>query len=135
MVSLPVGDYVKHSDYAALQARVVELANLDCEAATHVESVIAMRTGFTGDPPYVGWKGLGLALNEALDAKEAAEQRVATLEPLLSEAESIPDYDAGLLNDWGGGNVEWWQDYLRAEIARANEHWRACVAQLKEGRG
>lgn len=37
----------------------------------------------------------------------------------------ISDYDAGLLNDWGGGNVEWWQDYLRAEIARANEHWRS----------
>jgi hypothetical protein len=35
------------------------------------------------------------------------------------------DYDAGLLNDFGGGNVDWWQDYLRAEIARANEHWRA----------
>lgn len=35
-----------------------------------------------------------------------------------------PDYDAGLLNDWGGGNVEWWQDYIRAYIGRANEHWR-----------
>ena len=62
-------------------------------------------------------------------------QRVATLEALLSEAESIPDYDAGLLNDWGGGNVEWWQDYLRAEIAKSNDHWRACVAHTKEGRG
>ena len=30
-------------------------------------------------------------------------------------------YDAGLLNDWGGGNVEWWQDYLRAEIERSND--------------
>lgn len=34
------------------------------------------------------------------------------------------DYDAGLLNDYGGGNVEWWWDYLRAEIGRANDHWR-----------
>lgn len=34
------------------------------------------------------------------------------------------DYDAGLLNDFGGGNVEWWLDYLRAEINRANDHWR-----------
>lgn len=34
------------------------------------------------------------------------------------------DYDAGLLNDYGGGNVDWWWDYLRAEIGRANEHWR-----------
>lgn len=42
-------------------------ARMDSEAATHVESVICMRTGFTGEPPYVGWKGIGLALNEALD--------------------------------------------------------------------
>jgi hypothetical protein len=39
----------------------------------------------------------------------------------------VPDYDAGLLNDWGGGNVEWWQDYIRAEIGRANDHWRAAL--------
>jgi hypothetical protein len=30
-----------------------------------------MRTGFTGEPPYVGWKGLGLALTEHLDDLEA----------------------------------------------------------------
>lgn len=41
-----------------------------------------------------------------------------------------PDYDAGLLNDFGGGNVEWWQDYLRAEIGRANEFWRDAIAAL-----
>jgi hypothetical protein len=32
-------------------------------------------------------------------------------------------YDAGLLNDFGGGNVEWWQDYLRAELERAHDHY------------
>lgn len=40
----------------------------------------------------------------------------------------IQDYDAGLLNDFGGGNVEWWQDYIRAEIGRANDYWREQVA-------
>lgn len=40
------------------------------------------------------------------------------------------DYDAGLLNDWGDGNVEWWQDYLRAEIGRANDHWRIQAQDL-----
>ena len=34
------------------------------------------------------------------------------------------DYDAGLLSDYGGGNVGWWHDYIRAEIERANDHWR-----------
>jgi 3-deoxy-D-arabino-heptulosonate 7-phosphate (DAHP) synthase len=43
---------------------------LDKEAATHVETVICMRTHFTGEPPYVGWKGLGLALSEALDERD-----------------------------------------------------------------
>jgi len=37
---------------------------------------------------------------------------------------SHPDYDAGLLNDFGGGNTDWWLDYIRAEIGRANDHWR-----------
>lgn len=46
------------------------LRRLDSEAATHVESVICTRTGFTGNPPYVGWKGLGLALREALDERD-----------------------------------------------------------------
>lgn len=32
-------------------------------------------------------------------------------------------YDAGLLNDYGGGNVEWWQDYIRAELERAHEYY------------
>lgn len=42
------------------------------------------------------------------------------------------DYDPGLLNDWGGGNVEWWQDYLRAEIGRANDHWRIQARDLSD---
>ena len=48
---------------------------------------------------------------------------VAIREAVLNDA----DYDAGLLNDFGGGNVNWWQDYLRAEIGRANEYWRALI--------
>lgn len=49
---------------------------MDCEAATHVESVIVMRTHFTGDPPYVGWEGLGLALREALNERDELKAKV-----------------------------------------------------------
>lgn len=43
-----------------------------------------------------------------------------------------PGYDAGLLNNFGGGNIEWWQDYIRAEIGQANDHWRTIlVANLQ----
>lgn len=59
------------------------LARLDREAATYVESVLCMRTHFTGEPPYVGWKGLGLALSEELDdlarlRREEAARQVAS---------------------------------------------------------
>jgi hypothetical protein len=53
-----------------LEAEVEKWKKLDSEAATYVESVICMRTDFTGNPPYVGWEGLGLALNEALDERD-----------------------------------------------------------------
>ena len=47
--------------------RIEELEERDSEAAQYVEAVICMRTHFSGEPPYVGWKGLGLALTEHLD--------------------------------------------------------------------
>jgi hypothetical protein len=34
-------------------------------------------------------------------------------------------YDAGLLGDFGGGNVEWWQDYIRSELARAHDFYQS----------
>ena len=43
----------------------------------------------------------------------------------------IPDYDSGLLNDYGGGNVDWWWDYIRAEINRCNEYWRSQLEDIK----
>ncbi|QJC75461.1 hypothetical protein [Stenotrophomonas maltophilia] len=33
-------------------------------------------------------------------------------------------YDAGLLGDGGGGDVNWWQDYIRAELDRAHEFYQ-----------
>ena len=56
--------------------RIERLEKLDSEASNYVEAVICMRTDFTGDSPYVGWKGLGLALNEALDERDALRARV-----------------------------------------------------------
>ena len=43
----------------------------------------------------------------------------------------VKRYDAGLLNDYGGGNVEWWQDYIRAEIDRCNDYWEDEIAALR----
>jgi hypothetical protein len=49
--------------------------------------------------------------------------------PSCDAACSPSDYDAGILDDFGGGDVAWWQDYLRAEIGRANEYWREIHLQ------
>ena len=32
-------------------------------------------------------------------------------------------YDAGVLSDAGGGDVDWWQDYIRAELDRAHDFY------------
>lgn len=51
-------------------------------------------------------------------------------------SDQYSDYDAGLLSSFGGGDVEWWQDYLRAEIGRANDNGReqydALLARVAE---
>ena len=47
---------------------------------------------------------------------------------LLAES----DYDSGLLNDWGGGNVQWWQDYIRSEVGRCNDYWRSHIKWLAD---
>ena len=43
------------------------------------------------------------------------------------EPVALEEYDAGLLNDFGGGNVEWWWDYIRAELGRAYKHYQSQI--------
>jgi len=42
----------------------------------------------------------------------------------------LSEYDIGIISDYGGGNVEWWQNYVREEVARCNDYW---VSQLQDG--
>jgi hypothetical protein len=37
------------------------------------------------------------------------------------------DYDPGLLNTYGGGNEDWWLDYIRSLINDCNEYWRTLL--------
>lgn len=57
----------------------------------------------------------------ALD-REAVEKAKARMGVVLDA------YDAGLLGDGGGGDVDWWQDYIRAELQRAHEFYSDQVA-------
>lgn len=57
-------------------------------------------------------------------AQEYAIKAVQVAQFAAGPVPVAPDcYDAGLLSDFGGGNVEWWQDYIRAELARAHEFY------------
>lgn len=75
--------------------------------------------------------GTGLVLNSLGDPDECSKCHGNTVAYVAAQADEQPllDYDAGMLNDFGGGNVEWWQDYLRAEIGRANDYWRSALAR------
>lgn len=66
---LSIGDEAA-DEIELLRRHVERLRKRDMEAAEHVEEPICMRTHFNGEPPYVGWKGLGLALREALDERD-----------------------------------------------------------------
>lgn len=76
LINIPTGYDLKWAiinSHRAQAAEIKRLEKLDREAATYVESAICMRTHFTGQPPYVGWKGLGLALKEVLDERDKSE--------------------------------------------------------------
>lgn len=38
---------------------------------------------------------------------------------------ALDAYDAGYLNAHGGGNVEWWHDYIRSELDRAHDFYQS----------
>lgn len=58
-----------------------------------------------------------------IDAAAAAESALAQ-----QAGADLGRYDAGLLSDFGGGNVEWWQDYIRAELDRAHDYYTSQYA-------
>ena len=61
----------------------------------------------------------------------AAELRSAADELSPREAPELDEYDAGLLASAGGGDVEWWLDYLRAELGRAYEFYQSQLESLR----
>ena|SRR5690625_3584891 len=48
--------------------------------------------------------------------------------PAVQGEPEIEPYDAGSLNDFGGGDVGWWHDYIRAELDRAYEFYLIQLA-------
>ena len=53
------------------------------------------------------------------------EAITAIKQALAEPVQELAEYNAGLLNDYGGGNVEWWQDYIRSELSRAYDYYQS----------
>ena len=62
--------------------------------------------------------------------EETAEQGGQVDAIVSQQLLDIPDYDSGVLNDYGGGNTQWWQDYIRVEINRCNEYWSEQIRNV-----
>ena len=52
-----------------------------------------------------------------------------TVEPTILEE---TDYDPGYLNDYGGGDAEWWRNYIRSLINDCNAYWRSIIESYLE---
>lgn len=117
---------------AKLEAERDKLRKLDEEAATHVETVICMRTGFTGEPPYVGWKGLGLALTEALDERDSLRADLERAREAFN-APLGPTFYCWVVEDskTGKPQILWTPDEARQNpAARALCLWSEVKARL-----
>lgn len=80
-----------------------------------------------GDTNSVGYDmGLGREFIASV-YRNMVEARPAASPPPKGAGADLATYDAGLLGDYGGGNVEWWQDYLRSELATAHEFYQLQV--------
>lgn len=51
---------------------------------------------------------------------------------MIKTIDTLEEYDAGCLNNYGGGNVDWWHDYIRAELARAYEFYLSQLEAAPE---
>jgi len=60
---------------------------------------------------------IGLEVALAVTKSELAESR-AENERLIEILRDVYTHDEGNLSDYGGGNVSWWHDYIRAIIDR-----------------
>ena len=70
---------------------------------------------------------------QALEAIGASGECTAPIFRMAERAvqtAALDAYDAGLLNDFGGGNVDWWQDYIRAELGRAHDFYESRIADI-----
>jgi hypothetical protein len=60
------------------------------------------------------------------DALAESRREVAALKA-VQEPVALEEYDAGILGCAGGGDVSWWQDYIRSELGSAYEYYQSQI--------
>jgi len=112
--------------------KILDLCRIHCANHNNQEIIAMLEQHET-----VTKEDIRLAINayceEEQDPDSCVEPMRAALESFASRhARQVPDelesYDAGLLNDFGGGNVAWWQDYIRNELGRAHDFYQSQIA-------
>ena len=70
---------------------------------------------------------MDLEAAQAENARLLKANATAKADALREAAGNISAFDAGLLNDFGGGNVEWWHEYIRSLLTVADGSWRELI--------
>lgn len=88
------------------------------ELAAHIERITGVEIG--------EHSSLNCPWQNAIEAAESYTPAQG-IKPALSP------YDPGLLSDIGGGDTDWWVNYVRAELARAHAFYQRQADQAGEG--
>lgn len=74
------------------------------------------------------WGGdVAATLHRLLIDAGIIDEETGAVATLGNDVTDLPAYDAGLLGDGGGGDVEWWHDYIRMELERAHDFYASHV--------
>ena len=120
----------ERANIAALQVEVsnLELALQTTRAATVEECAKVCEDVMTlthfNDETMQAAADCARAIRALLTTESQPDERK---ESPSAEPVALDYYDAGYLNDYGGGNVGWWQDYIRAELGRAHSFYQSQI--------
>lgn len=79
-----------------------------------------------------GNASIGTGVLDQGDAQAMAVELRSVADQLSPrDTPELDEYDAGPLASAGGGDVDWWQDYLRAELGRAHEFYQSQMESLR----
>ena len=127
------------ADVARLSNQVVDLQNeRDALMTQNAELVKALRDQLNDCINFDGGKLTDVIMEHSSKIlKSTPAQCLRDIQADAVNTLQLDEYDAGFLNDFGGGNVGWWQDYMRSELGRAYDYYQVQIqqyaAKVREG--